>query len=159
MLYEFSETLKKIAPKQIDESRLSAGVVSLDLLKNGLGAQVGFGAGLIEECERTEGRFRSAVDMADGHLFAIVSVRELSDEQDARDRVGLFVKQNLMLIVSLRDEDESIPAALEETLKRLNSKTVSLERLNLRVLRAAFKQGWQRYGAFRSPDRGDGGAN
>ena len=129
MLYEFSETLKMIAPKQIDATRLTAGVVSLDLLKNGLGAQVGFGAGLIEECERTEGRFRSAVDMADGHLFAIVSVREISGDQDARDRVGLFVKQNLMLIVSLRDDDESIPAALEETVKRLNIKTVTLERL------------------------------
>ena len=129
MLYEFSDTLKPITPKQIDDSRLTAGVVTMDLLKGGLAARVGFGAGLMEECERTEGRFRSAVDMADGHLFAIVSVREISGEQDARDRVGLFVKKNLMLIVSLRDDDESIPAALEETLTRLNSKTVSLERL------------------------------
>ena len=129
MLYEFSDTLKQIKPKQLDETHLTAGVVSLDQLRDGLGAQVGFGAALIEECERTEGRFRSAVDMADGHLFAIVSVREISGDQDARDRVGLFVKQNLMLIVSLRDEDQSIPVALEETLKRLNSKTVSLERL------------------------------
>ncbi len=129
MLYEFSDTLKQITPKEIDESCLTAGVVTLDLLKSGLAARVGFGAGLMEECERTEGRFRSAVDMADGHLFAIVSVREISGEQDARDRVGLFVKKNLMLIVSLRDDDESIPAALEETLTRLNSKTVSLERL------------------------------
>ena len=129
MLYEFSDTLKQITPKEIDESCLTAGVVTLDLLKSGLAARVGFSAGLMEECERTEGRFRSAVDMADGHLFAIVSVREISGEQDARDRVGLFVKKNLMLIVSLRDDDESIPAALEETLTRLNSKTVSLERL------------------------------
>ena len=129
MLYEFSDTLKQIKPKQLDETHLTAGVVSLDQLRDGLGAQGGFGAALIEECERTEGRFRSAVDMADGHLFAIVSVREISGDQDARDRVGLFVKQNLMLIVSLRDEDQSIPVALEETLKRLNSKTVSLERL------------------------------
>ena len=129
MLYEFSDILKQIKPKQLDETHLTAGVVSLDQLRDGLGAQVGFGAALIEECERTEGRFRSAVDMADGHLFAIVSVREISGDQDARDRVGLFVKQNLMLIVSLRDEDQSIPVALEETLKRLNSKTVSLERL------------------------------
>ena len=129
MLYEFSDTLKQITPKEIDESCLTAGVVTLDLLKSGLAARVGFGAGLMEECERTEGRFRSAIDMSDGHLFAIVSVRELSDEQDARDRVGLFVKQNLMLIVSLRDDDESIPAALEETVKRLNIKTVTLERL------------------------------
>jgi len=129
MLYEFSDTLKQIEPEQLDESRLSAGVVSLDTLKSGLAARIGFGAGLIEECERTEGRFRSAVDMADGHLFAIVSVREISGEYDARDRVGLFVKKNLMLIVSLRDDDQSIPLSLEETAKRLSLKTISLERL------------------------------
>ena len=129
MLYEFSDTLRQIKPKLLDDTRLAAGVVTLDTLKDGLGARVGFGTALIEECERTEGRFRSAVDMADGHLFAIVSVREISGDQDARDRVGLFVKKNLMLIVSLRDDDESIPAALEETVKRLNIKTVTLERL------------------------------
>ena len=129
MLYEFSDTLKQIEPEQLDESRLSAGVVSLDTLKSGFAARIGFGAGLIEECERTEGRFRSAVDMADGHLFAIVSVREISGEYDARDRVGLFAKPNLMLIVSLRDDDQSIPLSLEETAKRLSLKTISLERL------------------------------
>lgn len=129
MLYEFSDTLKQIKLKELDENLLTAGVVTLDALKEGLAARVGFSAGLIEECERTEGRFRSAIDMSDGHLFAIVSVREISGEQDARDRVGLFVKKNLMLIVSLRDDDESIPASLEEALKRMNAKTATLERL------------------------------
>ena len=129
MLFEFSDSLMQVEPERIDENKLTAGVVTLDLLKNGLGARIGFGAGLVEECERTEGRFRSAVDIADGHLFAIVSVREISGEQDARDRVGLFVKKNLMLIVSLRDDDESIPASLEEALKRMNAKTATLERL------------------------------
>lgn len=129
MLYEFSDTLKQINPKALNETYLTAGVVTLDALKEGLAARVGFGAGLIEECERTEGRFRSAVDMSDGHLFAIVSVREITGEQDARDRVGLFVKKNLMLIVSLRDDDESIPASLEEALKRMSTKSASLERL------------------------------
>lgn len=129
MLFEFSDSLMQVEPERIDENKLTAGVVTLDLLKNGLGARIGFGAGLVEECERTEGRFRSAVDIADGHLFAIVSVREISGEYDARDRVGLFVRKNLMLIVSLRDDDESIPVSLEETAKRLNLKTISLERL------------------------------
>ncbi len=129
MLYEFSESLRLIETDQLDENKLTAGVVTLDGLKGGLGARVGFGPLLMEECERTEGRFRSAVDIADGHLFAIVSVRELSGEFDARDRVGLFVKKNLMLIVSLRDDDGSIPVSLEETVKRLNPKTISLERL------------------------------
>ena len=129
MLFEFSDSLKQVEPERIDENKLTAGVVTLDLLKSGLGARLGFGAGLVEECERTEGRFRSAVDIADGHLFAIVSVREISGEFDARDRVGLFVRKNLMLIVSLRDDDESIPVSLEETVKRLNLKTISLERL------------------------------
>ncbi|HPC11357.1 MAG TPA: CorA family divalent cation transporter, partial [candidate division Zixibacteria bacterium] len=93
------------------------------------GAHVGFGPGLIEECEKTEGRFRSAVDISDGVLFAIVSVREILEDNDARDRVGLFVKKNLMLIVSLRDDDESIPVTPDETVRRLNLKTITLERL------------------------------
>ena len=114
MLYEFSESLNQIKPEQLNENLLTTGVVKLSLLKGKFGAHVGFGPGLIEECEKTEGRFRSAVDISDGVLFAIVSVREISEDNDARDRVGLFVKKNLMLIVSLRDDDESIPVTLDE---------------------------------------------
>ena len=109
MLYEFSETLNQIKPEQLDDARLTTGVVTLDQLRGKLGGRVGFGPGLLEECEKTEGRFRSAVHIADGALFAVVSVREISEDSDALDRVGLFIKKNLMLIVSLRDDDESIP--------------------------------------------------
>ena len=129
MLYEFSETLNQIKPEQLDDARLTTGVVTLDQLRGKFGGRVGFGSGLLEECEKTEGRFRSAVHIADGALFAVVSVREISEDSDARDRVGLFIKKNLMLIVSLRDDDESIPVSLEETVRRVNLKTVSLERL------------------------------
>ena len=129
MLYEFSESLNQIKPEQLNENLLTTGVVKLSLLKGKFGAHVGFGPGLIEECEKTEGRFRSAVDISDGVLFAIVSVREILEDNDARDRVGLFVKKNLMLIVSLRDDDESIPVTLDETVRRLNLKTITLERL------------------------------
>ena len=129
MLYEFSETLNQIKPEQLDDARLTTGVVTLDQHRGKLGGRGGFGSGLLEECEKTEGRFRSAVHIADGALFAVVSVREISEDSDARDRVGLFIKKNLMLIVSLRDDDESIPVSLEETVRRVNLKTVSLERL------------------------------
>ncbi|MEA4869007.1 MAG: CorA family divalent cation transporter [Christensenella sp.] len=129
MLYEFSDELRQIEPEQLDEGRLTAGVARLNDLRGGFGARVGFGSALMEECEKTEGRFRSAVEMADGHLFAIVSVREISNVYGAKDRVALFVKKNLMLLVSLRDDDESIPIALTEAVRRLSPKTVSLERL------------------------------
>ena len=114
MLYEFSDILRQIEPEQLDDNRLTAGVAALDDLRGSLGARIGFGAQMLEECEKPEGRFRSAVDMSDGHLFAIVSVREISNIYGAKDRVGLFVKKNLMLLVSLRDDDESIPLALAE---------------------------------------------
>ncbi len=129
MLYEFTQTLHQIEPERLDESRLTAGVVALEALKGGLGARVGFDPALIEECERAQTHFHAAADMADGRLFATVSVREISGEHAVRDRVGLFAKPNLLLIVSLRDDDGSIPAALEETALRLNLKTASLERL------------------------------
>lgn len=129
MLYEFSDTLGQIGLEQLNDNRLTTGVVKLDELTESFRARIGFGQGLMEECERTEGRFRSAVDMADDYLFAVVSVREITDDSDARDRIGLIVKKNLMLIVSLQDDDGSIPVSLDETVRRLNLKTVSLERL------------------------------
>lgn len=129
MFYEFSDALRQIEPEKLDSLKLTAGVLPLEELKGRFAAQVGFGPALVEECERADGFLRSAVDIADGYLFAIVSVRELSGELDARDRIGLFVKQNLMLIVVLRDDDGSIPVTLEETTKRINLKTITLERL------------------------------
>lgn len=129
MLYEFSDNIIQKKAHEIDEGKLTIGIVTLDELKGELAARVGFGVNLVDECERTEERFRSAVDIADGHLFAIVSVREISGELDVRDRIGLFIKKNLMLIVSLQDDDSSIPVAMAETVKRVNLKTISLERL------------------------------
>ena len=129
MLFEFSDRLRQIEPAQIDSSRLTAGVVSLDLLKGDLGAQLGFGAREAEECEKADERFRSSVEMADAHLFALVSMREVGNVYGARDRIGLFVRKNLMLLIPLRDDDESIPLLMEETTRRVNLKTVSLERL------------------------------
>lgn len=129
MLYEFAETLRRIEPEQVNDTRLSAGVVALDALRGDYGARIGFHAGLIEECEKPAERFRSAVEMTDSHLFAIVSMREVANVYGARDRIGLFVKKNLMLLVSLRDDDGSIPLALDEAARRVNLRTVSIERL------------------------------
>ena len=69
------------------------------------------------------------VEMAEGRLFAVVSVRDAADEEGARDRIGLFVRKNLMLLVLLQDDDGSIPPALDETAHLINLKTASLERL------------------------------
>jgi magnesium transporter len=129
MLYEFSDVLRLIGPEQWSESHLAAGLVPLDALKGDFGARIGFHAGLVEECEKADERFRSAVESADGHIFALVSVQDIALDNGARDRFGLFVKKNLMLLVSLQDDDASIPLALEETARQINFKTASLERM------------------------------
>lgn len=129
MLYEFSDVLLQIATEELDETRLTAGVVTLDALRGDFAARIGFGAALMRECEKPDTRFRSAVEMAEGRLFAVVSVRDAADEEGARDRIGLFVRKNLMLLVLLQDDDGSIPPALDETAHLINLKTASLERL------------------------------
>ncbi len=129
MLYEFSDQLRRVEPEHMDRTRLTAGVVSLDLLKGSFGERLGFGAREAEECEKSDERFRSAVEFSEGKLFAVVSVREVANVYGARDRVGLFVRKNLMLLVSLRDDDGSIPFAMDEAARRMSLKAVSLERL------------------------------
>lgn len=136
MLYEFTDTLKETKLEKIDDSRLIAGLISLDELKRDGGKTFGFGTSCFEECEKPESHFRSVIEVADGHMFSNLSVRNVASVYGARDRMGLFVRKNLFLLVSIKDADGSTARAFDEAVHRVSPKTVSLER----VICAFFEQ-------------------
>ena len=129
MLYAFSEGCKPVSLTEIDENRLTAGVISLAEFRETFAVRFGFASAAIEEAERPDTRFRSTIDVTDGHLFCVVSLRDVANVYGARDRVGLIVRKNLLLLVSIKDDDESIPLAFEEAARRVNPKSASIERL------------------------------
>lgn len=136
MIYEFADTLKPIELADIDDSHLCAGMVSLDELQQNGGERIGFGTPCFEECKKPESRFRSIIEVADGHMFSVISVRNVASVYGARDRIGMFIRKNLFLLISLQDADGSTTRAFEDSIHRLNLKNVSIER----VICAFFEQ-------------------
>ena len=128
MIYEFSDALKPVELAQIDETRVTAGLVTLADLKNSDYAKLGFFEAWLEECEKSESRFRSMIEVSDGFLFSLLVVRSISGS-GSRDKIGLFVKKNLLLIISVKDADGSTERAFEEAMRRPSLRNVSLERV------------------------------
>ncbi|MEN6593953.1 MAG: CorA family divalent cation transporter [Clostridiaceae bacterium] len=128
MIYEFSDALKPVELARIDETRVTAGLVTLADLKNSDYAKLGFFEAWLEECEKSESRFRSMIEVSDGFLFSLLVVRSISGS-GSRDKIGLFVKKNLLLIISVKDADGSTERAFEEAMRRPSLRNVSLERV------------------------------
>lgn len=129
MFYEFAETRQAIHWSAINETRVTAGMMTLAEFQRTISSRFGYAASALEAAEQPETRFRSTIDISNGHLFCIVSIRDVSNVYGARDRVGLLVQKNLLLLVSIKDDDESIPLAFEEAARRVNPKSASIERL------------------------------
>ncbi len=136
MIYEFEDALKPIELSDIDDSRLCAGMISLEELKQDGGERIRFGLPCFEECKKPESRFRSVVEVADGHMFSVISVRNVASVYGARDRIGMFIRKNLFLLITIQDTDGSTTRAFEDAMHRLNLETVSIER----VICAFFEQ-------------------
>jgi magnesium transporter len=128
MIYEFADALNPIELSDVDDSRLCAGMVSLEELRPSERERLGFGRSCYEECTKPESRFRSVIEVADGHMFSVISVRNVAS--------GMFVRKNLFLLVSLQDADGSTARAFENAMHRLNVRTISIER----VICAFFEQ-------------------
>ena len=62
----------------------------------------GFSSVWAEECHKPDTRFRTMIEVTDGALFCLLAVRSISIGSGARDKVALFLKKNLMLLVSLK---------------------------------------------------------
>lgn len=128
MLYSFSETRSTIGWEQIDETRLTAGMVSLAEFREAAASRLGFAAAAAE-WDRPDMRFRSEIDVAEGHLFCVVSLQDVANVYGPRDRVGLYVQKNLLLLVSMKDDDGSLSVLFEEAIRRVSAKSVTIERL------------------------------
>ncbi len=129
MLYEFGETVRQIEPDAFDKNTLTAGVLPLSDLTGPDAGRFGFGDSCMEECAKPDARFRSSVEIAEDHIFSVLSIRNISDIYRDHDRVGLFVAKNLFLLVTIVDENGSVGRTFDETVRRVGAKAVSIEQI------------------------------
>lgn len=78
----------------------------------------GFPERTVEECKRNLYNFRSDTFVMSNLVFLVLDLLNFQDVFGEKDRVALYIRNDLCLIVDVKDEDESIRKLFEDTIKR-----------------------------------------
>ncbi|MDO4938385.1 MAG: CorA family divalent cation transporter [Lachnospiraceae bacterium] len=137
MIYKVGESLEEISVSDISDSVLTVGVISSEELETA-GPSLGFDPDTIESGRRINMRFRTGVDVRETYTFAEL---RLMDSSDNDDFISIFLKQNLLLVVEIQDDDHSAAKCLMDSLKKQLSGKKTLEKLVCFFVEDLFKNG------------------
>jgi magnesium transporter len=128
MLYQIIDDICPITLTEYDVDILTFGILTLDELEECF-SEFGFSKATLLECKNDTHRVHGAIEVYDDYLFGIIIGIETKRLIRLDDRIGIYIKQNLFLIVIIEDQDNSISEELFESLKHVSLSKISLERL------------------------------
>jgi magnesium transporter len=120
--------MTKIELKDIDPDILTIGMISLEELESCY-AEFGFTYLTVTECQNNDQHINGTLNSYYDYLFGIIIGLNPGQIVKVQDRIGIFIKKNLFLIVVIEDRDESTKVKFLELLEHLNLSKISLERL------------------------------
>lgn len=128
MLYQIEDDICPITLTEYDVDVLTFGILSVDELDTCF-EEFGFSSQTVMECKNDTHSIHGAIEVYDDYLFGIITGIETKRFIRLEDRIGIYIKPNLFLLVIIEDQDNSITDELFESLKHVNLSRISLERL------------------------------
>lgn len=128
MYYQLKDRLCPITLKEYDPSVLTLGIISLKELTECYTA-FGFSQITVTECQDVTRKLHGIMGIYDDYHFGIITAIDTKYFIHLEDRIGIYIKENLFLIVIIKDQDNSIHMDLFDSLDQLNFTKISLERL------------------------------
>lgn len=128
MFYQIKDKLCSIELKDYDSSILTLGIINLKELQECY-ESFGFAQTTVLECENITEKLHGIMGVYDDYHFSIIKAIDTRYLIHLEDRIGIYIKENLFLIVIIEDEDSSIEKDLFESLDQINFTRLSLERL------------------------------
>lgn len=128
MYYQIKDELKKIPLHDVNPDILTVGCITLEELEQCY-SRFGFSYLTLAECKNEEQHLNGNLNSYYDYLFGIIIGINPGQIIKVQDRIGIYIKQNLLLIVTIEDKDDSVRAKLLDLLEHLNLSKVTLERL------------------------------
>lgn len=133
MLYKIQQDGFKLADlTAVSENGLYAGLITLNELQANAQA-LGFSQNTVHECTehaRDEGlSCRSLLDNYEGYSFGIVHILDAAQPFTRRNKIGLYIKKNLFLLVDIVDHNQGNQAVFRYALDHYQPESISIERL------------------------------
>lgn len=128
MFYQIHNEINKIGLEEIDPELLSVGIITLEELEQCYGT-FGFSYLTVLECKNGGQHLHGTLNSYYDYLFGIIMAINPDQIIKVQDRIGIYLKRNLLLIVIIEDKDDSTKIKLLETLEHLNISKITQERL------------------------------
>ncbi|MCM1158745.1 MAG: hypothetical protein NC300_07840 [Bacteroidales bacterium] len=93
------------------------GLITYEELKNDY-VMYDFPEQTVEECSGNPYNFRSDAYVVDDLVFAVLDILHLLDVFGEKNRMALYIRQDLCLFVLIKDEDGSVRKLFEQVVKR-----------------------------------------
>ena len=107
---------------------LTIGLVTLEELEQCY-SHFGFSYLTVEECKSDVPHLHGTLNAYCDYLFGVIIGINPGQIVKVQDRIGLYIKNNLLLIVIIEDKDDSTRLKLLDLLAQLNLAKISLERI------------------------------
>lgn len=128
MYYQIQDEITKIDSEAIHPDILTVGIISLEELEKCY-QRFGFSYLTVAECKNDGQHLHGTLNSYQDYLFGILLAINPGNIIKIQDRLGIYIKKNLFLIVIIEDKDDSTREKLYETLEHLNLAKISQERL------------------------------
>lgn len=128
MYYQLQEEITSIEREDIQSDVLTLGVISLEELEQCY-EQFGFAHSTVLECKGNSHSIHGNLDSYRDFLFGVILGMNEHQIIHIQDRIGVYIKSNLLLLVILEDKDDSTRYRIKDMLAHLSLKKLTLERL------------------------------
>lgn len=128
MYYQINESIIPIKRKNIDPDKLTIGLISLEDLDKCY-TSFGFSPSTVAECKSCCRHMHSKIDSYKDYIYGIIFGINEHQIMKVQDRIGIYIKHNLLLIVIIEDKDNSVLTKFNKMLDQLNITKMSQEKL------------------------------
>lgn len=133
MLFELSPAYQEIAIENCDPAHLTAGAFTIAQLPM-LQQRFGFSEQAIAQCLSEQDQYRNSVDVFDDYTFCVLTMADATNPLSHPDKVALFFERNLLLMVTLADDDGSAEALFMRAAARHKPEVTTMEKVVAAVL-------------------------
>ena len=128
MYYQIGDEITRVKLKGIHPDRLTVGIITLEELENCY-TQFGFSSITVDECKNDSQHLHGTLNSYYDYLFGVIVAINPGQFIKVQDRIGLYIKKNLLIIVIIEDKDDSTKEKFLDLLEHLNPAKLSQERL------------------------------
>lgn len=128
MLYQIQDEIKEIAQDAYNPEVITIGILSLEELDKCYNT-FGFSYLTVAECKNDSQHLHGTLNYYNDYLFGIIIAINPNQFIKIQDRLGIYIKKNLLLVVIIEDSDNSVSVKIQKLLENLNAAKISQERL------------------------------